>query len=224
MALAENLAAIRARIADAASRSGRDPSQVRLIAVTKTFPPSACEEALRAGVTDLGENYPAELKDKAPTLPGAVWHFLGPLQSGTVRNVADHANWVHTIAPGSALSRLGSRATRSGRSLRGLLQVDFAGRGHGVEPRDLAAAVEECSRVPGVTLEGLMTLPPLGESAEDARPWFRRLREMLDEQQEQHPQLVELSMGMSLDYEVAIEEGATMVRIGTALFGERDKR
>jgi len=224
MGIESKVAAIRARMAEAASRSGRDPADVRLIAVTKTFPASACEEAFRAGVADLGENYPKELRDKAPALPGASWHFLGPLQTGTVRYVADNADWVHTIAPGPALSRLGSRATSSGRTVRGLLQVDFAGRGHGVEARDLPEAVDGCSRTPGISLEGLMTLPPVGESAEDARPWFRRLREMLDEQQERHPQLVELSMGMSLDYEVAIEEGATMVRIGTALFGERDKR
>jgi hypothetical protein len=222
--LADNLAEIRGRIARAAKGAGREPSQVRLIAVTKTFEATACSEAFVAGIHDLGENYPQELRDKAPTLPEATWHFLGPLQSGTVRHVADHAHWIHTLAPGPAAQKVGKRVVASGRTIRGLLQVDFAGRGHGVEPADLAEAVAGCSAIPGIEMVGLMTLPPVGDTAEDARPFFARLRQMGDDLRERYPDLIELSMGMSLDYEVAVEEGATMVRIGTALFGERDKR
>ena len=211
-------------MAAAASRAGREPSEVRLIAVTKTFPPSACSEAFDAGVADLGENYPQELRDKAPGLPEVTWHFLGPMQTGTVRYVADHADWIHTLAPGPALMKAGKRAAGAGRPIQGLIQIDFAGRGHGVDPADLADAVAECSAVPGIRVAGLMTLPPATDPPENARPYFARLREMRDDLRERHPGLLELSMGMSLDYEVAIEEGATMVRIGTALFGERDKR
>ncbi|MCJ7832307.1 MAG: YggS family pyridoxal phosphate enzyme, partial [Actinobacteria bacterium] len=113
--LAANLTGIRDRMDRAALRSGREPSCVRLIAVTKTFPVSACAEALEAGIEDLGENYPKELRDKAPAYPQATWHFLGPLQTGTVRYVADRADWVHTLAPGASMGGLGARASRSGR-------------------------------------------------------------------------------------------------------------
>jgi pyridoxal phosphate enzyme (YggS family) len=216
----ESLTAVRARVKAAAGRAGRDPASVRLVAVTKTHPIEAVAAARRAGIEDLGENRAADLARKAPVVP-AVWHFLGKLQSGTVRHVADHADVVHSGEPGHALQRLGRRRAESGRPIEVLVEVDFTGWRQGVRPNDVIAFGSDVASMAGVRLTGLMTVPPLTRDPEDARPYFIRLQELSRELQSVHPLATELSMGMSVDYEVAIEEGATMVRVGTALFGPR---
>jgi hypothetical protein len=223
-ALEENLARVRAGISGAATRAGRSEDEVRLIAVTKTLRIEAVEAAAALGVEDFGENYIQELRGKASERPDLHWHYIGALQSGTAHHVADVADYVHGLEPGGAVTRLSERAASRGKNLPVLVQVDFEGGRNGVAPEQLDVFVQEVASLDGLVLSGLMTLPPMPESPEDCRPYFRRLREMRDRLRKTHPVLVELSMGMSLDYEVAVEEGATMVRVGTALFGERTKR
>ncbi len=220
-AVRENTIRIREQIASACDRVGRDPAQVRLVAASKTVPAQAIGWAWEAGVADFGENYVRELRDKRGVAPDATWHFIGTLQSHTARHVADLADVVQTLAPGKATSRLARRAEGRGRRPLGLIEVDFTGGRSGVPAEEAPAFADAVATMPGLELVGLMTLPPLPERAEDSRPFFRMLRTLRDRLVETHPGIRELSMGMSMDFPVAVEEGATMVRIGTALFGER---
>jgi PLP dependent protein len=218
----ENLARIRGGIEEACARAGREPGSVVLVAAAKTVEAEAVRWVVEAGLTDVGENYVQELRTKRAEVPGVTWHYIGTLQSHTARHVAELADVVETVVPGRAGARLGRRALERGRRIPALLEVDLTEEGRsGVRPEDVPGAADEVAAMDGLALLGLMTLPPLTPSAEEARPYFRRLRELRDELAHNHPDLVELSMGMSLDYQVAVEEGATMVRIGTALFGER---
>ena len=152
------------------------------------------------------------------------WHYIGALQAGTAHQVADAADVVQTVGGERAARRLAGRAARSGRVLDVLIEVDFTGARSGVPPERAPATADLVTALEGVRLRGLMTIPPLTPTAEGARPWFVRLRELRDRVRRTYPDVLELSMGMSLDYQVAIEEGATMVRIGTALFGPRPAR
>lgn len=217
----ENLSEVRARIAAAAAEAGRDPSAVALVAVGKTVEAEALGWVVAAGVRDLGENYVRELRAKAGEVAGARWHFIGRLQSSSAHHVAEIADVVQTVVPGRAAARLAARAVRAGRTIPVLIEIDLAARGSGVGAADVADACDVVATLEGLELHGLMTVPPPIDEAEAARPFFRQLRELRDEVAERHPRALELSMGMSLDYEVAVGEGATMVRIGTALFGAR---
>jgi PLP dependent protein len=216
-----NLASVRERISAACERRGRDSATVRLVAIGKGVEPDAVAWVREAGVVDLGENYVREMRLKRERVAGSRWHFVGTLQRGSAHHVAELADVIHTVVPGSALARLDRSATARNRSIPALVEVDFTGKRVGVAPDDVLAAWGEVADARGVRLTGLMTVPPVTRSAEEARPFFRRLRELLSEVEKRHPEAVELSMGMSLDYEVAVEEGATMVRLGTALFGPR---
>jgi pyridoxal phosphate enzyme (YggS family) len=218
---ADALAAVRARIADAAQRAGRAAGEVTLVGVSKTVPLERVVAMAEAGLGDLGENHAVEMHRKAEALPNVRWHFLGKLQRGTVRHVAEVAAVVHSGEPGSALDALARRAEGSGRSLDVLAQVDFTGRRQGVGPEGIEAFAEQLHAMTGLRPVGLMTIPPLTATPDEARPYFARLRTLRNELSGRWPGLVELSMGMSGDYEVAVEEGATMVRVGTALFGRR---
>lgn len=220
----ENLARVRAGIRRACERVGRDPGGVRIVAAGKTVEVEALRWVVEAGVTDLGENYVRELAAKRELVPEATWHFIGTLQRGTAHRVAALADVVQTAVPGRALERLSRAAGRLGRELPTLVEVDFTRERSGVGPEEAVAACDLVASTPGLRLVGLMTLPPLTPDAEGARPYFTALRGLLERVRERHPEAVELSMGMSLDYEVAVEEGATMVRIGTALFGARPPR
>jgi len=219
--LHRNVAEVRSRIAAAAARSGRRAEDVSLIAVTKTVAAEQARWAIEAGIGSLGENYVQELRRKRHELDGATWHFIGTLRSGTAHQVADHADVVQTVAGERAARRLAGRAARNGRRLDALIEVDLEGHRTGIDPEQLASFADLVASLEGLHLVGLMTMPPVPDDAEDARPHFRRLRLLRDAIRERHPDVLELSMGMSLDYEVAVEEGATMVRIGTALFGPR---
>jgi pyridoxal phosphate enzyme (YggS family) len=221
--IAANLRDVRARIAQAAVSAGRDPDDVRLIAVSKTVGVDAIRAAVHEGIGDLGENYVQELRDKRAAMPGlsARWHYIGALRSGTAHHVADLADVVQTVGGARGARRLAGRAARSGRRLDALLEVDFTQERVGVAPGDAREAADLVAGLEGLRLRGLMTIAPPGASAEAARPWFRQLRELRDRLSEHHPDVLDLSMGMSLDYEVAVQEGATMVRIGTAVFGAR---
>ena len=217
----ENLIRIRAGIERACARAGRDPGEVRIVAAGKTVEAEALGWVREAGVRDFGENYVQELRAKRDAVPGVTWHFIGTLQSHSAHRVAELADIVETAVPGKALARLARRSAEAGRRLPTLVEVDFTDSRVGVSPEEALAACEDVAASPGLSLVGLMTIPPVTATAEGARPYFARLRELRERLVERHREAVELSMGMSLDYEVAIEEGATMIRIGTALFGAR---
>lgn len=216
-----NVDTVRRVVGRACERSGRDPGSVRIVAAAKTVEPEAVAWVRDAGIVDVGENYVRELRAKRAAVSGVVWHFIGTLQSGSARHLAELADVVETAVPGRGLERLGRRAAGSGRTIPVLVEVDFTGSRSGVAPETLLDAADDVARTEGGELVGLMTLPPIPSEAEDSRPVFRRLRELRERVAERHPGASELSMGMSLDYEVAVEEGATMTRIGTALFGPR---
>jgi PLP dependent protein len=220
-AVASNVARARERLAAACARVGRDRGEVRIVAASKTVSADAIRVAHAAGVGEFGENYVQELRDKREAVEGVRWHYIGTLQSRTAPRVAELADVVETLAPGRATERLARRAVERGVTLDALIEVDFAGRGSGVEPGRCEAFADEVATLEGIRFVGLMTLPPMTPSAEEARPYFRELRTLRDRVRNTHPSCTELSMGMSLDYEVAAEEGATIVRIGTALFGAR---
>jgi hypothetical protein len=220
-AVLANLARVREGIARACDRSSRDPAAVRLVAASKAVPAEAVRWAHEGGVEDFGENYVRELEAKRDAVEGPRWHFIGTLQTHTAHRVADLADIVQTLSPGNAVVRLARRAAQRGREIPALIEVDFTGERTGVAPEMCVGFADEVSAMDGLELRGLMTLPPMPEKPEDTRPYFIRLRELLAEVGAKHPQARELSMGMSMDYEVAVEEGATMVRVGTALFGER---
>lgn len=215
--IAAKLAEVRARIARAAERARRDPAGVALVAVSKMHDASAVRAAYEAGQRLFGENYVQELDEKAralEALPGIEWHFIGHLQRNKVKTVLRARPVVHTVDSTRLASEL---ASRSDARTRVLLQVNVAREPQksGALPEEVDALVAHVRALPALQLVGLMTIPPEGEP-ETARPHFRALREMA----ERHG-LSELSMGMSADLDVAIEEGATLVRVGTAIFGAR---
>jgi PLP dependent protein len=215
--IAGRLGEVESRIAEACRRAGRDPAEVRLIGVTKGVPADAVRAAREAGLRDLGENYVQELELKRAAAPDATWHFIGRLQRNKVRDVLDHSAVVHTLEPGRAADRLARIAEETEEPVAALIEVDFTGARVGVVPEELAGFAEVVSGWKGIRLMGLMTVPPQGR---DARPYFAKLRALRDGL----GGLPELSMGMSTDYEEAVEEGATMVRIGTAIFGPRPEK
>jgi hypothetical protein len=217
-----NVATIHAAIADAAARSGRDAAAVTVVAAAKTVEPAIVGWALEAGIGAVGHNYVQELRDARRAISGDVrWHYIGALRSGSAHVVADHADVVETVAGERAARRLAGRAARAGRTIDVLIEVDYTQERGGLPAGDAPAAAGAVEALDGLRLRGLMTVPPQTAEPEGARPWFARLRELRDQLRRTHPDLLDLSMGMSLDYAIAVEEGATMVRIGTALFGAR---
>lgn len=216
----EAVRSVRERIEAACRRVGRDPADVLLIGASKTVPAERVRQVRDAGVEDFAENYVRELVQKSTAVP-ARWHFIGKLQAGTVRHVADHAVAVHSAEPGRPLAMLSRRLAARSRRIDALAEVDFTPGRQGVHPDVAAAFLEEASALEGIRLVGLMTVPPATPDLEDARGYFVKLRMLRDHLRGSFEDLNQLSMGMSADYEVAIEEGATMVRIGTALFGPR---
>jgi PLP dependent protein len=220
------LAAVQERIADAARRAGRDPATVRLIAVSKQQPVAAVAAAAAAGQADFGENYLQEAAAKVDALRGTGlrWHFIGRLQSNKTREVAERFHWVHTVDRLRVAERLDAQRPHHAGPIEVLLQVSLAdepGKG-GVAPAELPMLAESVAALPKLRLRGLMCIPPpaTGEAAQ--RATFARLRELLVDLNRRGHALDQLSMGMSDDLEAAILEGATMVRVGTAVFGPRD--
>jgi pyridoxal phosphate enzyme (YggS family) len=219
-AVAGRVAAVRERIAAAAARAGRDPDEVTLVAVAKLQPPEAARAAVAAGVPDLGENYVQELAAKAAEVEGARWHFIGRLQRNKARQLVELGVLVHSLDSLAGARALGLRAVEAGTEAGALVQVELERRAaaHGVPADDLEEFVAACRQVEGLRVRGLMLMPPPVEDAERTRPLFRRLAELA---RRLGGGLDELSMGMTADYEVAVEEGATLVRVGTAIFGPR---
>ncbi len=225
-----NLEAVRDRLHRAASRARRDPASVRLIAISKTFGLDHVRAAAAAGQTDFGENRVQEALQKIEASADVKirWHLVGHLQSNKVRKAAGAFAAIHSVDSLELLRRLDAAAAEAGSHPEVLVQVDLAGEAtkFGATPDEARAMVRAAADCGAVRLAGLMALPPLFEYAEKARPYFVRLRALRDElvgAGVPAPLLRELSMGMSHDFEVAIEEGATMVRVGTAIFGARPR-
>lgn len=223
-AIASRYEAIRRQVVDAADIAGRDPDDVRIVAVTKTVGIEDIRQALDAGISDFGENRVQEFLGKFGLFPDARWHFIGTLQTNKVKDVVGRAALIHSIDSRHLLDEVDRRAVASGVVQPVLLQVNVSGEGskHGFTPDEVLEALMAASESDGVEVRGLMTMAPLGRP-EDARWVFRELRELRDSLQALHlngVELHELSMGMSNDFRVAVEEGATIVRVGRAIFGK----
>ncbi len=226
--IASRLAEVRARLAAAAGRAGRQPGDIRLVAVSKTYGREHVAAAVAAGQRDFGENKVQEGLQKIAEVADTTirWHLIGHLQSNKSRKAAEGFDWLHAIDSVPLLRKIDAAAADAGRRLQVLVQVDLAGEAtkHGAPPdavREIVEAADTCS---AADLVGLMLLPPAVEDPEDGRPWFRRLRDVRDglvAAGMPAARLAELSMGMSHDFEVAVEEGATIVRVGSAIFGAR---
>ena len=233
MAIADQLALVRARIAAAAQRSGRDPASITLVAVSKTFGLDAIREAAAAGQRDFGENRVQEALQKiaAPSETPMRWHLIGHLQSNKARKAAPAFRCIQSVDSLDLLGRLDEAAVERAADdpLDVLVQVDLAGEAtkFGATPQDAEQIVETAASLRRVRLGGLMLVPPWNEDPEQTRPWFVQLRQLRDRWLKAGmpaASLQHLSMGMSHDYEAAIEEGATIVRVGTAIFGKRETK
>lgn len=226
--IAENVKIVRERIASACQRAGRKPEEITLIAVTKTFGTEHALEAIDAGATDLGENYVRELQEKHNKLADRQvrWHFIGHLQSNKIKYVADWIHLIHSVDSMNLAKQLSQWGERRGRALDVLVEVNTTGekRKFGFSVGEARKAIDELGNLRGLKVIGLMTMGPFLPDPEASRPAFRTLSALRDSiSTDGHP-MPHLSMGMTNDFEVAIEEGATMLRIGTAIFGSRSTR
>ena len=221
-----NLAAVRDRIAEAAHRAGRREDAVLLVAVSKTMDAERVRAAIAAGVPALGENRVQEAREKIAALGKPVpWHLIGHLQTNKVRDALECFDLVHSVDRLPLAEALSSRAARAERRADVLVQVNIGDEPQkgGLRPEELRPALEAMAALPGLHLRGLMTIPPLPKDPEDSRPRYREMRKLLEAARGWGlgPDFAQLSMGMSGDFEVGIEEGATIVRVGTAIFGPR---
>jgi len=226
--IATSLSAVRQRLARALERAGRLPSSARLVAISKTRPAQDVRTAFDAGQTDFGENRIQEALEKIAATSDIpiTWHLVGHLQSNKAKRAAGAFGWIHSVDGTDLLKRVDVAAEEAGRQPELLIQIDLAGEPtkHGAPAEAWFSLFEAAAECRAARVVGLMLLPPFTPDPEDARPYFRRLRELRDEfagRGVAPDMLRELSMGMSHDFEVAVEEGATIVRVGTAIFGER---
>lgn len=227
MFIAENLKTIQERIASAAKRAGRDPSSVRLVVVTKTVPPERIKEAAEAGAEILGENRVQEAREKIEQLGSiASWHLIGQLQSNKAKYAVKLFDMIHSVDTVELAREIDRQAAKIGKVQDVLIEVSIAGEETkaGIAIEGVSALVREAARLQHISIKGLMAIPPFLDDPEEVRPYFRALREAakgIEAEQIPGVSMRELSMGMSGDFETAVEEGATMVRVGTAIFGER---
>jgi len=225
--ISENLKQIKARIEAACRRVGRDPDDVRLIAVTKTVDTGRIEKAISLGIKELGENRVQELREKADIIKDDVrWHLIGHLQTNKVKYIIDKVSLIHSMDRIELANEVQKRAGKLGITVPVLVQVNVAGEDtkFGISPEETIEFVRYLSRMPNIKVKGLMTIAPLVENPEEVRWVFENLRKLLIDIRRERIDNIDmehLSMGMSNDFEIAIEEGATMVRIGTAIFGRR---
>ena len=226
--ISENFRQVKRRIIDAAKRVGRDPSDIRLLAVTKEQSDVIVAEGIQAGMTLFGENKVQEAMDKIEAIgrTGLEWHFIGRLQKNKVKFVFDFFDLIHSVDSLSLAEAIHKKAQKIGFCMPILLQINISGEESklGMDPLDLPKEIERVAKLEGVKIKGLMTIPPYTSDPENSRPYYARLRELRNTCSKlaiPGMELDELSMGMSNDYEVAIEEGATLVRVGTGLFGPR---
>ncbi len=224
--IASNLERLTAQIESIAQGCGRNPAEIRLLAVSKTFSADCVKQAHQWGQISFGENRIQEAEEKIPSidLSGLEWHLIGPLQSNKVRRAAQLFDVIQTLDRPKILRKLNACAEELGKIVRVFVEVKLEAelQKHGLFPQDLPGMVEQVDSMPGLQLEGLMAIPPYQEEAEGSRPYFRQMADLLAEINGSRQQpLKELSMGMSHDYGIAIEEGATLLRIGTSIFGRR---
>ena len=229
MSITQNIAEIRARMAQAAERSGRDPADVLLIAVTKLHEPDEIEEAIAAGVKNIAENKVQEIQKKYDQIHSPVnWHLIGHLQTNKVKYIIDKVVMIHSVDSVKLAQEIDKRAAAAGRTMDVLLQVNAAHEESkfGLDPKDVPGVMQEILAVcPNVRIRGLMHIAPWTEDPEEVRPYFKEVKDLFDTLSAvDHPNadFRYLSMGMSHDFETAIEEGANIIRVGTSIFGERD--
>lgn len=225
----ERVADVLDRMARAAGRAGRRRGDVRLVAVSKTQSAERVVEAREAGLSIFGENYVQEAEGKIRAVPDAEWHLIGNLQRNKAGKAVALFTWIQTVDSAALLAEISRRSAAAGKTVDLLAEVNLAGEGSkgGISPEGLPALLGAASGLPGIRLRGLMAVPPFSEDPEASRPHFARLKDLLEKSARWAPrgaELTELSMGMSHDFEAAIEEGATMIRLGTALFGPRRVR
>lgn len=225
MAIADNLAAVRTRIAHTARACGRDPQEIQLLAVSKTHSPQSVREAAQAGQRDFGENYLQEARDKqiAVANTALIWHFIGPIQSNKTRAIAENFAWVHSVDRLKIAQRLSTQRPATAPPLNVCIEINVSGEASksGVLPQAAAALAEQVAVLPQLKLRGLMAIPAPTSDLQQQRQAFAQVRALFDALNQRGFKLDTLSMGMSDDMEAAIAEGATIVRIGTAIFGAR---
>jgi PLP dependent protein len=231
MSISENIARVREHIASAAKRAGREPEDIALMAVSKTFPADAIKEAYSAGLRLFGENKVQEFSGKSPSLlalANAEWHMIGHLQTNKAAKTAELFTAIDSVDSLRLAEKLNSAAAQLGKNLNVLLEINVGGEaaksGLSADSPELESILQAAPRLDRLKISGLMTIPPYSEDPQDARPYFRQLRELRDKIAVRRlaVNMETLSMGMSHDFEVAIEEGSTCVRVGTAIFGERN--
>ena len=229
MSITQNIADIRGRIAEAAKRSGRSPDDILLIAVTKLHEPDEIEEAIATGVTDIAENKVQEIQKKYDQIVSPVrWHLIGHLQTNKVKYIIDKVVMIHSVDSLKLAEEIDKRAAAAGKTMDVLLQVNAAHEESkfGLDPKDVPQVMQDIlDTCPNVRIRGLMHMAPWSEDPEEIRPYFKEVKDLFDTlSRVEHPNsdFKYLSMGMSHDFETAIEEGANIVRIGTSIFGERD--
>ncbi len=226
--VAENYADVERRVCEACKRAGRDRSEVTLIAVSKTKPVPMLTEAYAAGARDFGENKVQEIMDKYPALPGDIrWHMIGHLQRNKVKYLVGRVKLIHSVDSLRLAEEISAQSVKRDTVTDILIEVNIAGEESkfGISREETFALVEEAAKLPGIHVKGLMVVPPFVENPEENRGYFREIRELsvdIEGKKIDNVSMCMLSMGMTGDFEVAIEEGATLVRVGTAIFGERD--
>lgn len=223
----DRLARVQEKIATAASRAGRKAEDILLIGASKKMLPQAMREAVDGGLEIFGENRVQEAREKVPVLPALCqWHFIGGLQTNKTKEAVQLFSWIHSVDRLELLQEIEKRAAQAGKMMKILIEINVAGEAskEGARPDEAEALVLAANSCRSVEVHGLMTVAPFYEDLEEVRPYLEKLRQLRDELEKNTGfHLPELSMGMSHDFETAIEEGATMVRIGTLLFGERKK-
>jgi len=228
MCIAENIRKIEERMKEAAVRAGRDPEDVLLVAVTKTHSPEAINRAIRAGITDIGENKVQEIVEKYDSVLPVRWHMIGHLQTNKVKYIVDKVSLIHSVDSFRLAEEIDRRVGKIGRTMDVLIQVNPAGEAQksGVAPAEAEPLIREIlEKLPNVRVRGLMLVAPEADDPEDVRKWFREVRNLYEtcgKIRDPHLDFRWLSMGMSHDFPVAVEEGANLIRVGTAIFGARD--
>jgi pyridoxal phosphate enzyme (YggS family) len=227
--IAQNLKSIQQKIETAAQEVGRDPSEITLVAVSKTKPTADILKAIEAGTLHFGENRMKELEDKMVEveMPDVVWHFIGNIQTNKIKYIADGVNWIHSVEKAKYLKEIEKRAGKANRVVNALIQVNISNENQkgGCKPDDLAGILKKAQDYDHVVVRGLMGMASFVDDPEEVRPEFKLLKDLFDSHQKYNKgsvNLEHLSMGMTNDMEVAIQEGSTMVRIGSAIFGERN--
>ncbi|NMB16552.1 MAG: YggS family pyridoxal phosphate-dependent enzyme [Firmicutes bacterium] len=222
-----NVARIRDEIAAAAESSGRTAEAITLVAVSKTVEPIRIQAAIEAGIRHLGENRVQEAQEKVPLIHGPVtWHMVGHLQRNKAGQAVELFDMIQSVDSKRLAEALSRRALQADRIVDVLVEVNVGGEASkiGISPEETESLIEDIKDLPGISVRGLMTIPPYDPNPEKVRPYFRRMHELFQRLKDKTPTpMVHLSMGMSSDFAVAIEEGATMVRVGTAIFGARDQ-